>query len=602
MTPTLTGRLQTRIFLAATIGVLWTAAITPALPRPAGMSSAFAYHVTFEALGLMTLLGLGWEAVYHVLQQARWDKDWPSVFALLAVIPEAIPLWYVTHILNVIPGTTRLSSPIVPLYVIHVSTTWMLTWMFMQGPLRVLHLRWRFEGGLVLVRAPGRFRRRSTWPGFAEPGTGEGRAIAAPTTGPVPVAGPAQPALTTATVARPGLTAAQPRAAGNDAARAGVPAAGVGNLAEGMLCQHGHFSHPDARYCVVCGSAIPPLGGPPALGPPPPAGILILPDGGTTVLGHDLTVTAPASSGDLGFLPLGEHPQAVAHIRMVGWQPVVSSPAHSLLLLLPGGSQLRAERGVPVPLVPGAELAICGHRIRYESPHFSGPLSPAPAVVSELPRPAAALEPVPSSRRAGASGRRRQAAALVAAAAALGAPLRLAAGRAAAIGRMAREWITGKPGRGARRTVAAGTAIAIAAAAIMLGFADHLADASGPRLPAAGPGQSPPSAAAAPGTRGPRPGTGPGSSVSPAGYSIAAPPSSGRAAQPGRPARSWPGHPGTTSTPGSSSPPASPTPPRSPTPAPTHTGSPSPSPSPTSTRSTAPGSCLKVLLLRVCGP
>ncbi|HEX3388631.1 MAG TPA: hypothetical protein VHT94_06310, partial [Streptosporangiaceae bacterium] len=326
MTATLRGRLQTRIFLAATIGVLWTAAITPALPRPAGMSSVFAYHVTFEALGLMTLLGLGWEVVYHVLQQARWDKDWPSVFALLAVIPEAIPLWYVTHILNVIPGTTRLSSPILPLYIIHVGTTWMLTWMFMQGPLRVLHLRWRFEGGRVLVRAPGRFRRRSSWPGFPSSGTGEDLVIAAAATDPAPAAGPGQPGLTGATAAPPGLTAAQPRAAGNDAARADVPVTGTGNLAEGMLCQHGHFSHPDARYCVICGSAILPLARPPALGPPPPAGILVLPDGGTRVLDRDLTVTAPASSGDLGFLPLGEHPQAVAHIRMVGWQPVVSSP------------------------------------------------------------------------------------------------------------------------------------------------------------------------------------------------------------------------------------------------------------------------------------
>lgn len=56
---------------------------------------------------------------------------------------------------------------------------------------------------------------------------------------------------------------------------------------------------------LVCGSAILPLARPPALGPPPPAGILILPDGGTRVLDRDLTVTAPASSGDLGFPAAG---------------------------------------------------------------------------------------------------------------------------------------------------------------------------------------------------------------------------------------------------------------------------------------------------------
>lgn len=161
MTPTLAGRLQTRVLVAMTIGALWTAAITPALPRPAGMPVSFAYRVTFESLGLMVVLGFGWELIYHAVQQARWDKDWPSLVALLAVVPEAIPLWFVTHGLEVIPGTVRLSSPITPLYVIHVSSTWVLMWLFMQGPLRVLHLRWRFEGGQVLVRAPGRFWRRA---------------------------------------------------------------------------------------------------------------------------------------------------------------------------------------------------------------------------------------------------------------------------------------------------------------------------------------------------------------------------------------------------------------------------------------------------------
>lgn len=163
MTPVLMGRLQTRVFLAITVGVLWTAAITPALPIPSGMDVGYAYRVTFESLGIMAFIGLFWELVYHLFQQARWDKDWPSLIALLTVVNEAIPLWYVDHGLHVIPGTVRLSSPIVPLFVIHVGTTWLLMWLFMQGPLRVLHLRWRFEGGRVLVRAPGRRHRRDDW-------------------------------------------------------------------------------------------------------------------------------------------------------------------------------------------------------------------------------------------------------------------------------------------------------------------------------------------------------------------------------------------------------------------------------------------------------
>jgi hypothetical protein len=395
MTPTLMGRFQTRIFLAATVGVLWTAAITPALPRPAGMSSAFAYHVTFKALGLMTLLGLGWEVVYHVIQQSRWDKDWPSVFALLVVVPEAIPLWYVTHILDVIPGTTRLSSPIIPLYVIHISTTWVLTWLFMQGPLRVLHLRWRFEGGKVLALAPGRWRRRYTWPTGVAPAEA---GAAGATTAAATVAGAGAAGATVAGATAAGATAAAATAAAKPTAVAAasppVPA-DPGTLAQGVLCGHGHFSHPEARYCAVCGAAVLPRTDPVTYGPRPPAGILILADGSTAVLDRDLTLTTPEPDGELAFLPAGEHPGTVAEIKLVGWQPVLSSPLRSIWLFLPGGSNLRIEPNVPVPLVAGAELTLGRYRLRYESPHQAWPAGPEPSLAAGSYVPAEPGEPTP---------------------------------------------------------------------------------------------------------------------------------------------------------------------------------------------------------------
>jgi hypothetical protein len=569
MTPTLMGRLQTRIFLAATIGVLWTAAITPALPRPAGMSSVFAYHVTFEALGLMTLLGLGWEVVYHVMQQARWDKDWPSLFTLLAVIPEAIPLWYVTHILDVIPGTTRLSSPIVPLYVIHISTTWVLTWLFMQGPLRVLHVRWRFEGGKVLVRAPGRARRRpSGLPGIAAAAA----AVAPGAAVPVPA----------------------------EAAAEGPPAE---NLAQGVLCGHGHFSHPEARYCVICGSAVLPLAGPGTLGIRPPAGILILADGGTVVLEHDLTVTVSAPSGDLGFVPLGDHAQAVAHIRIVGWQPVVSSPAHVMTLLLPGGSELRAEPHVPVPLMPGVELTVGQHRIRYESPHHAGPLGPEPAAWPLGPEPAAAPAPFRPAAAPGADAARSSRRM----AAALGMLPGLVAGRMLAAGRMTLGWMMGRQALRSRRAAAAGAVTSALVIAVMFGFAGQLAsEGGGARQLASGPRGFPATVPAAAGTRSPRGRSRPGSAAPPVSYLTGGPGRrAGGPAGHGRPAPPPPGQgnppgtPGPAPTPSVPSPSATPTP--TPTPTRTRTSSPSPSPSPTRTHP-KPGSCIiRLLGLRVCG-
>jgi hypothetical protein len=588
MTPTLMGRFQTRIFLAATVGVLWTAAITPALPRPAGMSSTFAYHVTFEALGLMTLLGLGWEVVYHVLQQARWDKDWPSVFALLVVVIEAIPLWYVTHILDVIPGTTRLSSPIIPLYVIHVGTTWLLTWLFMQGPLRVLHIRWRFEGGRVLVRAPGRLRRRSNWPNIAagdaaEAGTAGARATGAGAAGAGADAVAAR--TTAATAASPGPGEAARRAAVEaDPEIATEP----GTRAKGVLCGNGHFSHPDARYCAVCGSTVLPLTGPSQVGRRLPAGVLILADGRTVVLDHDLTVTASGPSGDLGFLPAGEHPRTVAHIKLVGWQPVVTSPVRTMSLFLPGGSSLRIEPNVPAPLVPGAELALGEHQIRYESPHYGQYLSLTPDVTAGSPglAMAAGAKPGRAGPKPGRAVPRRR----------LAAPLAAAAGTGTLSGTAAR------PGWRSRRAAAAWAVTATLVAAVMVGFAGWIAHEHGSagQLPAGlAPAPAPASEPAAPGTQPSHARKRPGSGASgdrPA-LTAAAP----------TPGRGRPPHPVPTSTSGQPSRPPSqpPTPPPTGTPSPTPTGSPSPTPTPTKTPD--PGSCLvKISLgpvkLWICPP
>ena len=56
MTPTLIGRIQTRLFLLATVGVVWTVVVTPALPRgtalPGESTTGELYSVTFGALVL----------------------------------------------------------------------------------------------------------------------------------------------------------------------------------------------------------------------------------------------------------------------------------------------------------------------------------------------------------------------------------------------------------------------------------------------------------------------------------------------------------------------------------------------------------------------
>ena len=174
MTFTLIGRIQTRIFLGITVGVIWTAVITPFLPSPpmgslggVGMVPmqmtrlmlplvapynplAIDYRMTFAMLGIMVAAGVLWECIYHFMQQFRWNKDWPAFFVLLAGIPEGLVLWYLVHFAHVENGPLALNSPGMPMFAIDFITVWLLMWLFMTGPMKVVSMRWRFEGGRLL--------------------------------------------------------------------------------------------------------------------------------------------------------------------------------------------------------------------------------------------------------------------------------------------------------------------------------------------------------------------------------------------------------------------------------------------------------------------
>lgn len=144
MTPTLFGRLQTRIVVLAVIGSLWTLIITPLLPGiPDGAELGETYELTFKILLTVGLLGLAWELVYHGLQQFRWEKDWPALFGLLTGINEGIAAHFATKALfdiEVIPGSA---------YVVAFTTTWLVTWFWVNGPMRIFFLRWRYSGGRI---------------------------------------------------------------------------------------------------------------------------------------------------------------------------------------------------------------------------------------------------------------------------------------------------------------------------------------------------------------------------------------------------------------------------------------------------------------------
>jgi hypothetical protein len=142
MTSTLLGRVETRLFTVFTVGLLWTLILTPFLSLPAGQK----YKVTLTTLVWVAVLGVVvWEPLWHLLQQFRWEKDWPAMFLLLQALPEAV------LVRLVLDHTLKVSRPVgVGTYALHFATTWLAIFLFVQGPMRVPFLRWRFRGGRIL--------------------------------------------------------------------------------------------------------------------------------------------------------------------------------------------------------------------------------------------------------------------------------------------------------------------------------------------------------------------------------------------------------------------------------------------------------------------
>ncbi len=94
----------------------------------------------------VAILGIGWEVLYHGLQQFRWEKDWPTGFGLVTAVNEGALLYVLIH------GDVVPVLPVVPLvpFVVHFLVVWIGVWVFVNGPMRVPLLHWRFVGGRVL--------------------------------------------------------------------------------------------------------------------------------------------------------------------------------------------------------------------------------------------------------------------------------------------------------------------------------------------------------------------------------------------------------------------------------------------------------------------
>ncbi len=163
MTPVFLGRIQTRLFVAVLVGIPWTLLITPFLLLSTGDGYELAladdllqtYKLTFAALAITTIFGcLFWDPIYHFLMQFRWEKDWPAFFQLLQMFPEGLTTFLLLHVAVLNPfgdiGFDKEQYVPVLAYVFLFASTWILTWLVANGPMKIFFIRWRFNGGRLV--------------------------------------------------------------------------------------------------------------------------------------------------------------------------------------------------------------------------------------------------------------------------------------------------------------------------------------------------------------------------------------------------------------------------------------------------------------------
>lgn len=144
MLPTLNGRIQTRIFMLVVFGGLITLVLTPILPGDPD------YRTTYIILGAVLVLGIVWELIYHVIQQFRWEKDWPTMFGLITAVNEGALVWLLLD-LELVPGIDYPADG-VPFWAFFIdfAVIWFIVWVWTNGPMRVPFIRWRFFGGRIV--------------------------------------------------------------------------------------------------------------------------------------------------------------------------------------------------------------------------------------------------------------------------------------------------------------------------------------------------------------------------------------------------------------------------------------------------------------------
>jgi hypothetical protein len=151
VTPNLIGRWQTRIAMLLTLGILVTLIFALSY-NPEGRNDGEPGSINedfFIVLFSVLVLGLIWDIVWILAQRLRWDRDWPPAFQWATAIIEGALIWLLLNN-GGLPNIPAEEAPPFGVFLFHYGAVFVVTWVWVQGPMRALFPRWRFHGGRIV--------------------------------------------------------------------------------------------------------------------------------------------------------------------------------------------------------------------------------------------------------------------------------------------------------------------------------------------------------------------------------------------------------------------------------------------------------------------
>lgn len=144
MIPTLSGRLQTRIFLFLFIGIPVTLVFAMAQVGWTWNWPAIQIYLWF--LCAVTGCGLLLDPVYIFAQTLRWDRDWPFAFQAFFSWVEFAIVYFVARA-GLFPFLPEAAFQSISTPAWHFTLVFVPSFLALLGPMQVLFIRWRFKGG-----------------------------------------------------------------------------------------------------------------------------------------------------------------------------------------------------------------------------------------------------------------------------------------------------------------------------------------------------------------------------------------------------------------------------------------------------------------------